>query len=677
MSILTLPRVSFFGKTEWNPDTTNNYDANYNANTAQPVPADAERQTYLDNIKQQVVSQGSWNLYGDHATTFVDTKINSILLTGGAAAADPLLGRSVQLLGLLWSDGANPPGRLVDVDPYGSISSQIFFDSFQIGDDQVGVVGKRVDRFSDRDFYFARNLNLDGKVMIAGGMGVAWQTSFPKAQLTWTGLDKSPALTALKAAVDANSAVGLVVRFVSYRTQYLTNCSFNGQPITTFQQLQQAYEQGFKGSNPAYSVLLGNVGVWKSGTLATGPSNRVLVPVGEVPLQGATPAPAAASAALPAAEFGSKTLRQRQAKLRRPRAVAEAASGPPPVALGPTQFIVEAGANADAGTVVFDFMNTVPEINQELVKANLGSFQVQVRDLTDNTKVTPLGAPIDYAAYDRDTYQAKGGVLSVPFASGGNALQNGKLEVVSVSDPQADPLLVERRWEVATDAKSLYLDEGQTLAVQIAVQDRGAAAANADLVVSIAQYLGGNNGGDDLVTNPGDSPFKLTDTNGTALPVNSNNVATIAVKNGVASFQVSPAKACMGALCYIAHLKSEPPTFEAALDVSESFSNLRNLPWDQDLAQYDKSGVTIPWKVVYENILRVYDLVYPVMSLVIDLQNKQAVDGAFVQFRAATAQDIFESGLFMPITRELSQRKRNILWRYLQQVEMGGGSSPS
>lgn len=74
----------------------------------------------------------------------------------------------------------------------------------------------------------------------------------------------------------------------------------------------------------------------------------------------------------------------------------------------------------------------------------------------------------------------------------------------------------------------------------------------------------------------------------------------------------------------------------------------------------------------------VYDLVYPLMSLVLNLHNKNRVDAAAVQIRAATAEDIFNSTLYMPITRELSALKRRILWRYFQQLESGVPSpSPS
>lgn len=669
MSILSLPRITFSGKTEWNPDTTNNYDNYYDSATAAPVPPNVSRDDYLGTLKSQVSDQGNWNLYGDHAVRFVDTTISSIQLPTGAVAADPLLGKPTLILGLVWSDGKNPPARLVDVDPYGATSSQLFFDSFQIGDSQIGVTGKRVDRFSDRDFFFARNLNLDNQAMIAGKMGVVWQTAFPKDQLTWNGLSSSPALTAFKQAVDASDAAGIVVRFVSYRTQYFTNCKFNGKSITTFEELQTAYEQGFTGRNPAYSAVLGNIGVWNTGKIQSGPSDCVLVPVpkANVPIQGSVTSPAA-PAAIAAAPAGSKTLLSRAQTKLQSIAAAEAASTPT-ATLGQSQFRVEFDATGDSGKVILDFINAVPEVNQQLVKADLGSIQLQARDNADPKKVTLLGNPVPYATYNREAYILGGGVLTVPFATGASALKNGTLEVAA--GPSTTVLLKERPLEVVTDSKSIYLDEGQTTPVQLTVQDRGAIATKTGLVISIAQYFNGA-----LITTAASAPFRLTDTGGNPLPVDANFIATIPVVNGVATFQVSPTMAGTGALCYQAHLASSAVLFPPGLQVSMSFSNIRNLPWDDSLAKFDQPGVVIPWSIVYENVLKVYDLVYPVMSLVIDLRNKQAVDGASGQFRRATALEIFESTLYMPITREMSQRKRNILWRYLQQVELGGGASP-
>ena len=86
------------------------------------------------------------------------------------------------------------------------------------------------------------------------------------------------------AQLDAGSA-GLVVCFASYRTQYFTDCSYEGVPITNFDELREAYLNGFTGPNPAYSVLTGSAGIWLADEPVTGPSNRVLLPAAGLPLQ--------------------------------------------------------------------------------------------------------------------------------------------------------------------------------------------------------------------------------------------------------------------------------------------------------------------------------------------------------------------------------------------------------
>lgn len=497
MSVLTLPRINFFGKTEWNPDTSNNYDSLYDSATAEPNFKDTGTtpQTYLQYLKEHSAGMGNWNVYGDQATTFVDTKVSSVALQGGKSdPEDPLMNRPIQILGLAWSDNQAPPARLVDVDPYSSTTSQLFFDSFQIGDDEVGVIGKRLQRFSDREFFFARNLNLDNKVQIAGGMGVTWQTAFHKDELTWNGVELSTALSVLKAAVDATgSNGGMVVRFANYRTDYFTNCSYKGQSITDFAQLQAAYLDGFEGFNPAYSIVIGSVGVWQEGESITGPNDRVLIPKNRVPL---LPPPtgvelAAASAvvtpsAIPLARIGHKTL------FPEDLAAAAAAAAARQVAVGPAQAKVTFNTDG-SDTVVFDFVNTFPETTQELTKANLGSFLLQVQDPNDATQVITIGKkPLTYDDYKKDPYEANAGIYTFSFDPGhANAITSGLLQLVSEADP-SKVILLEQEVVASTVLKNFYLDEHQVVEVDLQVADKGSTAATVGTFVAIAQYNANN-----------------------------------------------------------------------------------------------------------------------------------------------------------------------------------------
>jgi len=212
MSVLNLPRFVFSGLTNWNPNTVNNTSTIYNEVTAEPVPQPGIRwNKFVDWLMQSNGSttnpqpNGSWNVFGDQGATFVGAKITSVTLPSGNVAADPLLGSAVQIAGLLYMDSPNPaPARLVDVEPYGAFTSQIFYERVVIGNDQLGVQGLGACRMFSRWPDQARNL---GALPVAGSMGVIWQTAVRNSDLKWTGLDRSPALAALKAAATEDDNV--------------------------------------------------------------------------------------------------------------------------------------------------------------------------------------------------------------------------------------------------------------------------------------------------------------------------------------------------------------------------------------------------------------------------------------------------------------------------------------
>ena len=78
------------------------------------------------------------------------------------------------------------------------------------------------------------------------------------------------------------------------------------------------------------------------------------------------------------------------------------------------------------------------------------------------------------------------------------------------------------------------------------------------------------------------------------------------------------------------------------------------LPFDNALERNTPDSM-LTWKFVYDNVLRVFDLVYPVMSLVMNLASGKVVEKMAAQVEAATSLSIFESTLAMPITRDLSE----------------------
>ena len=245
MSVLNLPRLVFSGFTDWNPDTVNNSASIYNEDTAAPVPQPGVAwdqfvawllQSNGSTNPAALQPHGSWNVYGDHGVTFINpdgatkgAKITGATLTSGPVASDPLIGSSVQIAGLSFSDTDGPaPARLVDIEPYGPFTSQIFYEKVIIGTGTIGVSGLGANRMFSRWPNFGRNL---GRLPIAGGMGVIWQTAARNGDLQWNGVDQSPALQSLKAAAESGTNQRIVLQFASYRTLYYQTVVYQGKPI--------------------------------------------------------------------------------------------------------------------------------------------------------------------------------------------------------------------------------------------------------------------------------------------------------------------------------------------------------------------------------------------------------------------------------------------------------------
>src|SRR6266853_1336868 len=159
MSILNLPRFVFNGFTDWNPDTVNNSASIYNEDTAEPVPQpgipfDKFVAWLLESNgahnPANLQPHGSWNVFGDHGVTFMDpngaapnAKIVTLMPAPSTTVVDPLLGKPVWIEGLLYFDRPQPhPARMVDLEPYGPYSTQIYYENIHVGDAQVGLQGK-------------------------------------------------------------------------------------------------------------------------------------------------------------------------------------------------------------------------------------------------------------------------------------------------------------------------------------------------------------------------------------------------------------------------------------------------------------------------------------------------------------------------------------------------------
>ncbi len=404
MSVLETPRIYFKGNATWDPITTNNYDTNYNEDegaTLYPTASDkvkAFRQQAID----ETTSNGNWNPQGTHRVNFYQTAVNGFDLDGALQTKDPFVSAAVNLQAML-----------VDVEPFGAFTSQLFFDSMLFGvDGGYRIKLPRTMRFVDRYINFARNRV---NAMIAGRASAVWQASFAKSDGLAIDAFDSPALQALARHLQSSDVLGLTVRFNSYRTIYYDDPDLTDQPPATKYTAAAVAQQailnagGFQ-PNPARSLLVGVVGLWRKDDPAQEPGDRTLIPA------------AAGLASIWARVNGSK--------------------------------------------LVLDLSNAIPEVDKDLKKKPLGKLEAGTVD-SDGKNFAHL-ASFDYDQYDRQAYEASAGLVTLDLPAAANTSHD-----LQIRDSTRAPQFQELTLRAIPVKPNIYLNEGDHVTAVIQVYQHG------------------------------------------------------------------------------------------------------------------------------------------------------------------------------------------------------------
>jgi hypothetical protein len=613
MSVLRFPRLYFRGEISWDPCLANNSPGLYDAANVQLVLPSG---VTLDQYKQYVLANADtlriWNYYGTH-----DARFENVLITGGAVAphqptltTDPLIGKQISLC-----------GKLVDVDPAAVHTSQIFFDEINVGDETTGFVGLRVQRMHSRWINFNRSLP---QLPIAGFASVAWQTTLAKNGLQFFGQTDSALLQAFEAALQRDDVAGLMIRFQTYRTLYFQNGVRNKipqQPRNSVQ-LKQLYLTGENFSNPAYSALVGVVGLWmRNDEAISAPGGRYLVPAGNV---------ATASRRSPTGQMQ-----------------------PVPVPPGPAVFELDENTK----TLSFDFGSSFPEQDQELEKADIGELEF----VADNQGTPTHIATLPYAAYAKASYEERAGIIDIDLSShSDNAIiekiQTGQLAVNCLQKGKSLPALAESPFLVIGDERGVYLNEGETQQVPLSVLLSGQPAP----------------AGTQILVNAYDTNLDFVETV-TTLTLSAPGMVELtctAQTAGIVNYQFLPFAAGQPA-----------PAQPFDLDpMAGFFITVRTLPLDDALAA-NTPDEQLTWDFIYDNILRVYDSFNPIMSRTSDpaiykpLDNQSRMETLVQAIRRVISEANFESASHMPITRDMSTGRRLLLTRWCDLVL--AGTAPS
>ncbi|KUR78203.1 hypothetical protein [Novosphingobium sp. FSW06-99] len=437
MSVLDKPRVYFKGEIAWDPVTTNNYGppdsgtfqaaAAYDEDACTPLlnnaPFAAKVAAFRQTAVDEIVSAGSWNPHGSYRSPFFNTAVSGVDAGNGLDTDDPFVSAPV-----------NFTGMLIDSEPYGAWSSQLFFDDIAFGiAGGCHVSGRRSIRLNDRFINFNAN---PANNMIAGIASVMWQTCFAKDDGLVIDPHNSGVLAALARAMDDPAVAGLMLRFTTYRTIYYDDPTLaNRSPAAAAAgaALQAKIRAGGFQPNPARSLLVGTLGLWRRDEVPTEACERALV---------------STMATIPG--FNSPTLQTN--------------AGP---AVG-TAF-----ARVGAAGIALDLSNAIPCADRAGEKIDIGTLELVAADPAPAVAITTV-ATIPFSHYDRAAYEATSGIVDIPLAPA-LAAQLAGMDL-SIKGPDGTTYLQEAPLRAVPSMPNLYANQGDRAHVEVQVYQRGAVA---------------------------------------------------------------------------------------------------------------------------------------------------------------------------------------------------------
>lgn len=454
MSILEFPRAYFRGEVAWDPVTTNNYPTGQAPASYDETNCDSTLLTSrVMNASQvskfrtaaidEVAVAGNWNPDGSYRCPFYDTFVTGVDLGNGLDTTDAFARAPVIFTGML-----------VDCEPYGAFSSQLFFDDMSFGiRGGCRIYGKRVVRFNDRFINFQANPSNN---IIAGVASVMWQTVFAKNQGLQIDPFDSAVLQRFQADMDDPDVLGVMVRFVTYRTVYYNDLNLSNGPSTRppAQALQAMLREGGFQPNLARSKLVGTVGLWRRRDAITEASDRALI---------------ATFATVP--------------------------GQPSPANNGPV--VATAFARTTSKGLALDFSNTIPCSDRQTEKFNLGTLTITAADPPPAVAVAQI-ATIDFSHYDRAAYEATSGIIDVPLSPELTA-QLANLNL-SISGGDGTVYLQEDVLRAVPTVANLYMDQGQNANLVVQVYERGKMAGSG-IAVTMSDMNSSQSSGWRLLTN--------------------------------------------------------------------------------------------------------------------------------------------------------------------------------
>lgn len=747
MGLSSLPRLYFRGQFFWSPSTYNNNDYAPALETYDPVTAklnwsflreqgvktDADFEKWSTQPISTKPSQpftlppAEWGYYGGNQCGFVTDTIPAINDSNFSIPLGPNRARTKSTgysylteknkvkfddsdawVGLPFQFNANfKPAKLVDINPLLPWTSQVFSDTFSIGDKAKGegFSAPVKYRMHSRWIYTKRNYNVDGKLIIAGGISTFFQTVVHKKDITFFNSKPKPNSFQAKLQKGLETADGIMIRFTAYDTIYFQGKPFealhrkaddNNDQVTElmvriavlYQKYQEELKEFKEGKrttaptppvNRAYSRVVGWTGLWNKGELISMADGRILLPIVLPGQPKGLPEPKAVQAkGLPADYYPSKDN-------KKPKA---------PVTIGPIAVeVVE--KNKKVERISVDMGTAMPEHDSTGKKADFGQVKLKLINLGSKSKSNVY--EIATLPNDLASYHKTAGVFDITDLSDEvkKAIQDNPLALYVDSydhktNKQTSTLaLVENPVMSNTNSRGLYAEQpdpywerAPAVAFTIKVQHYGKAPKKGEVNLAIGQYTSGFEliNEDSKAKGPDTFQFSAMPfvelshegkviTNNSIIPVPSSGLVPINVK------AVQPGIPFLVFYPFVSGSDFKGPGPLQAAPTFYSYNAIRVLPFDNNLAEEFElwlSNLPKPGKVhdligrvnqrVFDDVFRTFHLMYPVMDFISNPTKFQEWRGRIIKL---TDPQAFESAAYMPVTRSLSAGQRRILVAYV------------
>jgi hypothetical protein len=292
---------------------------------------------------------------------------------------------------------------------------------------------------------------------------------------------------------------------------------------------------------------------------------------------------------------------------------------------------------------------------QQFINYNYGIFTLMFQPDAGGSP-TLIGS-ITYDDYNMQQFISTAGMVDIAVIPG-NSYSNGYF-YLTLSE---NTCMTEDNLYITTDQQGIYAEQNQSPAnlymsdglpripCTLRVFYRGVPVNFNNAVTVTMQAISV------LTMTATSSQVSVFDGMGYAFPVNSDGCTTYAfLTNPDEAFPTNPAD----------------PNFIWQFGYFAANNSLivcRVLSADSDLDPYLKDGQPITWEVVYTKILQLYKTIYPVMDIILPI-NEQTWSDPFIQGKILQLTDEanWNKPFFMPLTRDMSQVQRQLLTMWINQ----------